>query len=66
MGIGISLMASATPSINEQYDMNFAEVRAQAEQADNTVCIGLDDAACKIKLKKVTVIGLRFYCRIKI
>ena len=55
VGIAFALVAGAISSINEEYDLNFAKVREQANQQDATLCPkAMTDAECKNKLKTKT------------
>ena len=55
VGICFALVAGAISSINKEYDLNFAKVRADANQADATLCPAtMSDDACKAKLKTKT------------
>jgi len=57
VGMCFALIAGAITSINEQYDLNFEKVRAQANSHDSTKSIcpsELSDEACKVKLQERT------------
>ena len=55
VSICFAIVAGAISSINEQYDLNFAKVREQANQADDGICpTSMSDALCKTKIKTKT------------
>jgi len=55
VGICFALVAGAITSINEQYDLNFDEIRAQANEGDDTICAkSMSDTDCKKKLRERT------------
>eukprot|EP01050_Picozoa_sp_SAG11_P015275 SAG11_NODE_1963_length_3992_cov_3.333676_2_plen_650_part_00 len=54
VGVGFAIIAGAMDDINSQYDDNFASVRQQYETQSPGICAGMDDAACKEKIKAKT------------
>merc|ERR1712224_584818 len=50
-GIAFAVIAGALDATNKQYEENFDSVRAQYESQDPTVCHGMDDAACRDKIR---------------
>lgn len=50
-GIAFAVIAGALDETNKQYEENFDSVRAQYESQDPTVCLGMNDAACRDKIR---------------